>query len=138
MDFFLDQNTKDLVLIDGDFQIITTQQEQLMQRLFIRLKTFARDLFWNPSYGIDYLNKVYGLNRNKNTVDALLLSEIQKEEMVESVTSFESEIQNYKYGCNFSVRLLSVDIPIIFYTLVTENGLTLTDENGNILTAQLA
>lgn len=138
MDFFLDQNTKDLVLVDGDFKIITTQQEQLMQRLFIRLKTFARDLFWNPSYGIDYLNKVYGLNRNKNTVDALLLSEIQKEEMVESVTYFESEIQNYKYGCKFSVRLLSVDIPIIFYTLVTENGLTLTDENGNILTAQLA
>lgn len=138
MDFFLDQNTKDLVLVDGDFKIITTQQEQLMQRLFIRLKTFARDLFWNPSYGIDYLNKVYGLNRNKNTVDALLLSEIQKEEMVESVTSFESEIHNYKYGCKFSVRLLSVDIPIIFYTLVTENGLTLTDENGNILTAQLA
>ena len=81
MDFFLDQNTKDLVLVDGDFKIITTQQEQLMQRLFIRLKTFARDLFWNPSYGIDYLNKVYGLNRSKNTVDALLLSEIQKEEI---------------------------------------------------------
>lgn len=138
MDFFLDQNTKDLVLVDGDFKIITTQQEQLMQRLFIRLKTFARDLFWNPSYGIDYLNKVYGLNRNKNTVDALLLSEIQKEEMVESIISFESEIQDYKYGCKFSVKLLSVDIPIIFYTLVTENGLTLTDENGNILTAQLA
>lgn len=138
MDFLLDQNTKDLVLIDGDFQIITTQQEQLMQRLFIRLKTFTRDLFWNPSYGIDYLNKVYGLNRNKNTVDALILSEIQKEEMVESIISFESEIQDYKYGCKFSVKLLSVDIPIIFYTLVTENGLTLTDENGNILTAQLA
>lgn len=137
MDFFLDQNTKDLVLVDGDFQIITTQQEQLMQRLFIRLKTFARDLFWNPSYGIDYLNKVYGLNRNKNTVDALLLSEIQKEEMVESVIAFDSEIQDYKYGCKFSVRLLSVDIPIVFYTLVTENGLTLTDENGNILTVQL-
>lgn len=138
MDFFFDQNIKDLVLVDGDFKIITTQQEQLMQRLFIRLKTFSRDLFWNPSYGIDYLNKVYGINRNKNTVDSLLLNEIQKEDMVESITWLGSEVQNYKYGCKFSVKLLSTYIPVTFYTLITENGLTLTDENGNILTAQLA
>lgn len=138
MDFFLDQNTKDLVLVDGDFRIITNQPDQLVQRLFIRLKTFIRDLFWNPSYGIDYLNKVYGLNRNKSTVDALFINEIQKEEMVDYVIEYESEIRDYKYGCKFSVKLLSVDVPVIFYTLVTEEGLTLTDENGNILVAQLA
>lgn len=138
MDLFLDQITKDLVLVDGDFQIITNQQDQLIQRLFIRFKTFLRDLFWNPTYGIDYFNKVYGINRNKNTVDTLFISEIEKEEMVDYVISFDSEIQDYKYGCKFSVKLLSVDIPIILYTLITEEGFTLTDENGNILVAQLA
>lgn len=137
MDLFLDQTTKDLVLVDGDFKIITDQPTQLMQRLFIRLKSFKRELFWNLDYGIDYLNDVYGLGRKKRVVDTLIISEIKKEEMVDHVTYFESEVNNYKYACKFTVTLLKTNIPVTFYILTEQNGITLTDQDGNVLTVRI-
>lgn len=137
MDLFLDQTTKDLVLVDGDFKIITDQPTQLMQRLFIRLKSFKRELFWNPDYGIDYLNDVYGLGRKKRVVDTLIISEIKKEEMVDQVTYFESEVNNYNYACKFTVTLLKTNIPVTFYILTEQNGITLTDQDGNVLTVRI-
>ena len=137
MDLFLDQTTKDLVLVDGDFKIITDQPTQLMQRLFIRLKSFKRELFWNTDYGIDYLNDVYGLGRKKRVVDTLIISEIKKEEMVDQVTYFESEVNNYNYACKFTVTLLKTNIPVTFYILTEQNGITLTDQDGNVLTVRI-
>lgn len=137
MDFFLDQKTKDLVLDGGDFKIIQNQVDQLTQRLFIRFKTFRRDLFWNPSYGIDYLRDVFGIAKKKHPVDVIFMNEILKEEMVLDLLSFESEINNYNYGCKFSVSLRKTEIVTTYYVLTTENGLTLTDENGNQLVAKL-
>ena len=91
MDIKFDQQDFDIVLIeDGgglvDLDVTATPTEDLMQRLFLRLKTYPRDLFWNINYGIDYLNTIFGKNRPKGTVDIILKNEINKEPMVESLS----------------------------------------------------
>ena len=140
MDIKFDQKTFDITLVeDGegliDIALTKDSADDLMQRLFLRLKTYPRDLFWNPNYGIDYLNSIFGKNRPKFTVDIILRNEILKEPMVKSITYFESEIFNYSYACKFTVKVINEPMVVTYYILTNEDGLILTDENGDRLTS---
>lgn len=142
LDIKFNQETFDIELKvspDGFFEIETTktQSEKLQQRLFLRLKTYPRDLFWNTRYGIDYLNTVFGKNRPKSSVDVVLRNEIMKEPMVQSIEHFESYIQNYSYACEFTVKLRYEEEITTFFILTNENGVTLTNQDGDRLVALL-
>lgn len=142
MDIKFDQQTFDIVLVeDGsglvDLDITTSSADDLMQRLFLRLKTYPRDLFWNIGYGIDYLNSIFGKNRPKSTVDIILKNEINKEPMVDSITYFESEIVNYTYACKFRVSVINEISTLTYYILTNENGVILTNQDGDRLTATI-
>jgi len=142
MDIKFDQQAFDIVLVeDGgglvDLDITTDSADDLMQRLFLRLKTYPRDLFWNINYGIDYLNTIFGKNRPKGTVDIILKNEINKEPMVESIDYFESEIFNYTYACKFRVRVIDEPTVLTYYILTNENGVILTNQDGDRLTATI-
>lgn len=142
MDIKFDQQSFDISLIeDGsglvDLDITTSSADDLMQRLFLRLKTYPRDLFWNINYGIDYLNSVFGKNRPKSTVDIILRNEISKEPMVASIDYFESEIFNYTYACKFRVRVINEPTILTYYILTNENGVILTNQDGDRLTTTI-
>ena len=142
MDIKFDQQTFDIVLEEGgdglvDLAITQSPAEDLMQRLFLRLKTYQRDLFWNINYGIDYLNTVFGRNRPKSSVDIIIRNEINKEPMVENIDYFESEIFNYSYACKFRVNVIDEPTLLTYYILTNENGVILTDQDGNRLTASI-
>lgn len=134
MDIFLDQSSQDLVLQDGDLKITTSRQEELMQRLFIRFKTFTREWFWDLDYGVDYINNVFGLGRSKLTVDTLMKNTISQERLVSRYENFSSNIENYKYSCSFTVYLIEEQAQLNLYFLVNEQGLTLTDGTNKIYT----
>lgn len=137
MDLFLDQSTKDLVLSGGDFKMIDNQIDLLSQRFFVRFKTFQRELFWNTSFGIDYINEVFGIARPKTTVDTLFKNEILSETMVSQIISFSSQVSSYNYNCTFSVKLLASETITTYYILQNENGLDLITETGQTLTARI-
>lgn len=142
MDIKFDQQSFDISLIeDGsglvDLDITKSPADELMQRLFLRLKTYPRDLFWNINYGIDYLNSVFGKNRPKSTVDIILRNEISKEPMVASIDYFESEIFNYTYACKFRVRVIDEPTILTYYILTNENGVILTNQDGDRLTTTI-
>lgn len=141
MDIFFDQKDFDIVLDleSPEVDIVLTKDsvEDLMQRLFLRFKTYVRDLYWNQSYGIDYLNQFFGKNKRKFTLDYIMKQEILKEPMVDEILSFESEVINYKYACKFSVKLKEEQSIITYYILTNESGLILTNENGDQLTIRI-
>lgn len=142
MDIYFDQKGFDVVLdVDTaygvDLKITKTSADDLMQRLFLRFKTYARDLWWNTYYGIDYFEKVLGDNKTRSVVDVIIRAEIEKEEMVDQIIFFESEIVDYKYACKFSVSLIEDQSTVTYYVLTTEAGLVITDENGDTLTLRL-
>lgn len=142
MDIKFDQQVFDIVLVEDsgglvDLDITNTSADDLMQRLFLRLKTYPRDLFWNINYGIDYLNTIFGKNRPRSTVDIILKNEINKEPMVASVDFFESEIFNYTYACKFRVRVIDEPTILTYYILTNENGVILTNQDGDRLTATI-
>ena len=142
MDIFFNPNNQDINFVDlgnneVDIAIINTSVDDLMQRLYLRFKTFKRDLMWNTGYGIDYLNDVFGINKSQIVVDTIIKEEIRKEPMVSSITFFESQLVNYTYACKFTVSLKEEQKTVTYYILTNENGLDITNENGDVLTLKL-
>ena len=142
MDILFDQKTYDIELVTVgenvvDLAVVTNSADILMQRLYLRFKTYKRDLWWSLSYGIDYLNEVFGMNKPIRSVDVIIQNEILREPMVESLVSFESEVINYTYNCKFTVSVVNEPETITYYILTNENGAILTDENGNQLTIRI-
>ena len=142
MDILFDQKSYDIELVTVgenvvDLAVVTSSTDILMQRLYLRFKTYKRDLWWSLSYGIDYLNEVFGMNKPIRSVDVIIQNEILREPMVESLVSFESEVINYTYNCKFTVSVVNEPETITYYILTNENGAVLTDENGNQLTIRI-
>lgn len=141
MDILFNQKTYDIDFVSsGDFvdiAIVQSTIDEVMQKLFLRFKTFKRDLMWNTDYGIDYLRDVFGINRPKYTVDLIIQNEIEKEPMVEKLITFESEIKNYTYSCKFRVTVKDEKVVLTYYVLTTQDGLTILNENGDKLTLKL-
>lgn len=141
MDIYFDQRDFDIKLTDDiegvDLVILTDPVDKLMQRLFKRLKTQKRDIVWNLSYGIDYLQDVFGRKKPKGVVDVIIQDEIKKEPMVKEIVRFESEIVDFKYACKFSVSIIDEPSLITYYILTNESGIILTNESGDILTIRL-
>ena len=142
MDIFFNPQRQDIEFVDlgnneVDIAIINTSVDDLMQRLYLRFKTFKRDLMWSTGYGIDYLNDVFGINKSQIVVDAIIKEEIRKEPMVSSITFFESQLVNYTYACKFTVSLKEEQKTVTYYILTNENGLDITNENGDVLTLKL-
>ena len=142
MDILFDQKTYDVELVTVgenvvDLAVVTSSADILMQRLYLRFKTYKRDLWWSLSYGIDYLNEVFGMNKPIRSVDVIIQNEILREPMVASLVSFESEVINYTYNCKFTVSVVNEPETITYYILTNENGAVLTDENGNQLTIRI-
>ena len=142
MDIFFNSQRQDIEFVDlgnneVDIAIINTSVDDLMQRLYLRFKTFKRDLMWNTGYGIDYLNDVFCINKSQIVVDTIIKEEIRKEPMVASITFFESQLVNYTYACKFTVSLKEEQKTVTYYILTNENGLDITNENGDVLTLKL-
>lgn len=141
MDIKFDQQYHDIVLesVGGlvDLSLVESAPDILMQRLFLRLKTYPKDLFWNINFGIDYLHDIFGKNKPKDSVDAVIRNEILKEPLVLKIDSFESEVKNYNYACKFTVKSKNIAELLTYYILTNEVGLILTDENGDTLTTLL-
>ena len=142
MDIFFNPKNQDIEFVDlgnneVDIAIINNPVDDLMQRLYLRFKTFKRDLMWNTGYGIDYLNDVFGINKSQIVVDTIVKEEIRKEPMISSITFFESQLVNYTYACKFSVNLKEEQKTVTYYILTNENGLDITNENGDVLTLKL-
>ena len=142
MDIFFNPQRQDVEFVDlgnneVDIAIINTSVDDLMQRLYLRFKTFKRDLMWNTGYGIDYLNDVFGINKSQIVVDTIIKEEIRKEPLISSITFFESQLVNYTYACKFTVSLKEEQKTVTYYILTNENGLDITNENGDVLTLKL-
>lgn len=142
MDILFDQKNYDIDLVTVgenvvDLAVVTSSTDILMQRLYLRFKTYKRDLWWSLSYGMDYLNEVFGMNKPVRSVDVIIQNEILQEPMVANLVSFESEVINYTYNCKFTVSVVNEPETITYYILTNENGAVLTDESGNQLTIRI-
>lgn len=119
-----------------DFVMTQNRSQEVAQRLSIRFKTYFGSWFLDTGYGVDWFNRVLGKGSTKTSVDTLIQLEIMKDEYVESIDSFQSKVDKNTYSCKFKVNIISVQESVEMRLLATENGLVLSDKNGNVVSIQ--
>lgn len=121
MDIKLD-DSGDISFTNGESSVTSIGAEDLAQRIRIRLNTFQGEWFMDNALGVDWWNRVFGKNRSKAAVDALLQEQILKEPDALQILSYSSSIStDRKFSCSFKVR--------------TENGAITATQTFNIVPA---
>ena len=121
MDIKLD-DSGDITFVSGESSVTSIGAEDLAQRIRIRLNTFQGEWFMDNTLGVDWWNRVFGKNRSKAAVDALLQEQILKEPDALQILSYSSSIStDRKFSCSFKVR--------------TENGAITATQTFNIVPA---
>lgn len=104
MDIKLDDNG-DVSFTDGESSVTTIGAEDLAQRIRIRLNTFQGEWFMDNTLGVDWWNRVFGKNRSKAAVDALIQEQILLEPDALQIVSYSSSItSDRRFVCTFRVR----------------------------------
>lgn len=109
-DFKLDKDTHDLIISSGDLIFTNKVDEEVGQRVDIRLNTFETEWFIDLDYGVPYSQEIIGKARNKKDVDTIFLNEVREEEGVNGIDSYSSIWDR-------SLRTYKIDVSIL-----TNNG----------------
>lgn len=105
-DLLLDESTNDLILENNDLVLTSTNQESLRQRLSIHLLMYRGEWFLNTEFGVPYMQQLIGIARTKETIDAVLRSEIALETTEDLIGNFTSTYDNTdtrRYTLSFDV-----------------------------------
>lgn len=105
-DLLLDESTNDLILENNDLVLTSTNQEALRQRLSIHLLMYRGEWFLNTEFGVPYMQQLIGIARTKETIDAVLRSEIALETTEDLIGNFTSNYDNTdtrRYTLSFDV-----------------------------------
>lgn len=105
MDLLMDiDNAKDLLFVNGECPVTSYPVQTVAQRLFIRLRTFRGEWFFNTTYGVPYFQRVF-TKTSKSSVDAIFQAQILSENGVKRITEFSSTLDaaTRKYSLSFRV-----------------------------------
>lgn len=105
-DLLLDESTNDLILENNDLVLTSTNQEALRQRLSIHLLMYRGEWFLNTEFGVPYMQQLIGIARTKETIDAVLRSEIAletTEDLIGNFTSTYDNVDTRRYTLSFDV-----------------------------------
>lgn len=112
MDLLLDRNKHDLVFINGACPTTGDMIDRVIQRLYIRLRTFIEEWFLNVEYGVPWLEEILGQKAPKSRIDMIIQNQIMSELEVKQITEFSSSMDTLtrEYRCSFRVRVASGEV----------------------------
>lgn len=93
---------------DSSSSYAANSSEMVANDLISKLSIIKGELWYNRLYGLPLLDKV----RNKSFLDAEVLKIIRNQEGVESITSFESNVDNHVYNVNVTIKTIYGNITI--------------------------
>jgi hypothetical protein len=107
MDLFLDEKlTGDMVFNNGPTLVKAEFPEVVIQRVYIKLKTFRGEWLFNDTYGVDYLGEILGKKVPKEYVDSIIQEAILEEDGVSEIVEWSSSFSGFtrQYSCSFKIR----------------------------------
>ena len=107
MDLLLNEDTNDLVFINGACPVTQKLTDVVSQRLKITLYTFLGEWFLDTDIGVPYFQQIFGKVRSKSTVDLIFQRVIANDPDVIEILSFESDLaaNTRGYSMTFQVRV---------------------------------
>lgn len=131
MDILLGKDGK--VVLDGlQLRITGDLPDKVSQRLFIRLKSNKGYWFMDKTYGVDWVNMIFGKRKKKGAIDTILQNEIYKDKYVLDIVTWRSEVTGRGYQCEFSVKISTEQDSLLTIRLMAnEFGFVIEDSEGN-------
>ena len=109
MDLLMDiDDARDLVFQNGNCPVTSFPVQAVAQRLFIRLRTFKGEWFYNTVYGVPYFQRIF-TKTTKGAVDAIFQDQILSETGVKRITEFSSSLNAANRRYSLSFRVLTTD-----------------------------
>jgi len=111
-DLYLSEETNDIVYEDGIFQAVSNYRELSRQRLYLRLNTWMEEWFINTEFGVPYRQSIIKKNVTKSEIDAIFISNINSEDLVDEITEYTSTIDTSArtYTASFTIKITNEDI----------------------------
>lgn len=114
MDLLLNRTAgvHDLVFVNGACPTTGDLIDVVIQRLYIRLRTFFEEWFLNIEYGVPYLERILGHKVAKSTVDMIMQEQILGETGVSQIVEFNSSLNvlTREYSCTFRVKIITGEL----------------------------
>lgn len=131
MDLLL--NEKGLLdFTSGSLKTTGDLPQKVSQRLFINLRSNKGYWFMDKSYGVDWVNGVFGKRKSKNVIDTLLQNVVYGDKYVTEIVSWESSVDKRSYSCKFTVKISQLQESYVSINLIAnESGMVLQDSAGS-------
>lgn len=116
MDLKLDLTNGDCVFVNGETTVISEPGQNVAQRLYIMLRTFAGEWYLNTDHGIPYFQSILGQKTTAQAIDLIFQQKILAEQGVQEIVEFSSNLNPSRlYSMKFKVKAnnLVIDIPTI-------------------------
>jgi len=94
----------DVLFINGECPVTTTDFDVVAQRLQIRLKTFQGEYDFNTSYGVPYFQRILGKKIRKQEIDNIFQQIIYLEDGVTEILDFNSTFSKNTYELRFRAK----------------------------------
>lgn len=131
MDILLGSDGK-LSFQGGLFGVTSDLPSKVSQRLFINLKSNKGYWFLDRTYGVDWINSIFGKRKTKNSIDTILQNVVYADKYVLEIISWDSDVTSKKYTCTFSVKISGIDEDVVSVRLLAnELGFIIEDSEGN-------
>lgn len=105
MDLLLNRTTGDAVFVNGTTSVVSEAGENVAQRLYIMLRTFAGEWYLNIDHGIPYFQSILGKKNTRQAIDLIFQQKILAEEGVQEILEFSSNLSSDRiYTMNFKVK----------------------------------
>ena len=109
MDLLVNEDTNDMVFINGACPTTTDKRSVVSQRLKISLQTFSGEWFMDTDVGIPYFQRVFGKHRSSADVDRIFQEAILLDPDVLELLTFYSEFDGARRGYALTFKVRTVD-----------------------------
>lgn len=116
-DLRLDTTTHDLVINNFNFELTNDDDEDVAQRLKIRLLFFFGEWFLNTNFGVPYYQDILKKQADETLVDAIFRTHILQTPGVNSLLQYESSFDASlrKFDVEFKVKTDSLsELELLF------------------------
>lgn len=105
MDLLLSRVTGDVVFENGKTLVVSEAGDNVAQRLYIMLRTFAGEWYLNTDHGVPYLQSILGKKVTTKAIDLIFQQRILAEDGVQEIVEFHSNLNSARvYTMSFKVK----------------------------------
>ena len=101
------KGTGDLVWNNGPSLVKSDFPDVVIQRVYIKLRTFTGEWLFNETYGVDYLGQILGKKLiTKEFIDGIIQEAILDVDGVSEISYWESSLDGLarSYQCRFKIK----------------------------------